>query len=114
MALPSARISFTDGGMGVVGGGAGKTSVKVGISLLGDVNTIMVCASPSITKRLLVGGKLCDCTHGQTSRSGATVLAINVPINSAGTVSALTQSGTGAGVPTGSAKPVYQILAKCV
>ena len=114
MALPSARISFADGGLGVVGGGAGKTSVKVGISLLGDVNTIMVCASPSITKRLLGGGKLCDCSHGQTSRSGATVLAINVPINSAGSVSALAQQGTGAGVPTGEAKPIYQILAKCV
>ena len=114
MALPSVTMNFTDGGLGVIASGAGKTQVNVGISLLGDVNTILVGASPSIIKRLAGGGKLCDASHGKASRSGATVLMINVPINSAGSVSALAQSGTGAGAPTGSAKPIYQILAKCV
>jgi hypothetical protein len=114
MALPSVSINFTDGGLGVIASGAGKTQLNVGISLLGDVNTILVGASPSIIKRQAVGGKLCDSSHGKASRSGSTVLMVNVPINSAGTVSALTQSGTGAGAPTGSAKPIYQILAKCM
>lgn len=114
MALPSVSVRFMNGGLGIVTSGAGKTSVKVGISLLGDANTAMVCASPTIAKRLLGGGPLCDCTVNQTKRSGATVYAVNVPITTAGTVSALTQSGTGAGVPSGAAGPVYQILAKCV
>jgi hypothetical protein len=114
MTLPNTSVTFLNGGLGIVPSGAGKNSIKVGISLSGATNTIMVCASPTIAKRLLGGGSLCDCTVNQTKRSGATVFAINVPINSAGTVGSLTQQGTGAGVPTGAAGPVYQILAKCV
>lgn len=113
MALPSVRARFLNGGLGIVTSGAGKTSVKVGVSLLGDANVVKVCSGSTVAKRLLKGGPLCDCAVNQTRRSGATVLAINVPISSMGSVSAFTQQGTGAGAPTGSAGPVEQILAKC-
>lgn len=114
MALPSVKMRFVNGGLGVVTSGAGKTTVKVGVSLLGDAGVVQVCSSKTVSKRLLKGGPLCDCTMNQNQRSGATVLAINVPYTSAGTVSALAQQGTGAGAPTGAAGPVEQILAKCV
>lgn len=113
MALPSVTARFMNGGLGIVTSGAGKTSVKVGISLLGAANTVQVCSGSTVAKRLLGGGPLCDCVVNQCRRSGATVLAVNAPITTAGTVSALTQQGTGAGVPTGAAGPYAQILAKC-
>jgi hypothetical protein len=113
MALPSVKARFLNGGLGVVTSGAGKTQVKVGVSLLGDANVLQVCAGKATAKRLLVGGPLCDSVVNQTSRSGATVLAVSVPITTMGTVSAFAQRGTGAGAPTGAGGPVYQILAKC-
>jgi hypothetical protein len=102
-----------NGGLGIVTSGAGKTQVKVGVSLLGDANTVLVCSGSTTAKKLLKGGSLCDCVVNQTRRSGATVLAINVPISAMGAVGAVTQQGTGAGVVSGSAGPVDQILAKC-
>jgi hypothetical protein len=113
MSLPSVSVRFLNGGLGVVASGAGKTSVKVGVSLLGDTNVIQVCSGPSTSKRLLKGGPLCDCTVSQTKRSGAVVLAVNVPITSMGTVGAWTHQGTGAGVVSATVAPAEQILAKC-
>ena len=113
MALPSVRARFLNGGLGIVTSGAGRTQVKVGVSLLGDPNTIQVCSGSTVAKRLLKGGPLCDCVVNQARRSGATVLAINVPISAMGTVAAFAQQGTGAGAVSGSAAPTDQILAKC-
>jgi hypothetical protein len=111
--LPSVRVRFMNGGLGIITSGAGRTQVKVGISLIGDENVVKVCSSSTVAKRLLGGGPLCDCVINQTKRSGATVLAVNVPINAMGTVSALAQQGTGTGAASGTAGPVSQILAKC-
>jgi hypothetical protein len=113
MTLPSVQAQFLSGGLGIVTSGAGKTQLKVGISLLGLPNTVLVCPSSTVAKKLLKGGPLCDCVVSQTRRSGATVLAVNVPITTMGTFGAVTQQGTGAGVVSGSAGPVDQILAKC-
>jgi hypothetical protein len=111
--LPSVKVRFLNGGLGVVSSGAGKTSVKVGVSQSGAVNKLMVCSSPATAKRLLKAGPLCDCTINQTRRSGATVLAVNAPVSAMGTVAAFVQQGTGAGAVTGSVGPTDTILAKC-
>lgn len=113
MELPSVRARFLNGGLGIVTSGAGRTSVKVGVSLLGDENVVKVCSSSTVAKRLLKGGPLCDCVVNQCRRSGATVLAVNVPITTMGEIGAFTQQGTGAGAVTGDEGPVQQILAKC-
>jgi len=112
--LPSVRARFLNGGLGVVTSGAGKTSVKVGVSLLGAPNTLLVCSSPTVGKNLLKGGPLCDCTINQTRRSGATVLAVNVAIGAMGSVASFVQQGTGAGVVSATPGPTDQILAKCM
>jgi len=114
MALPKASVRFRNGGLGIVTSGAGKSSVKIGLSLLGEPGVIQVCSSSTVAKRLLKGGPGCDCTINHTRRSGGTVLFVPVPISSAGSISAITHQGTGAGVITASSGPDEQILAKCV
>jgi hypothetical protein len=110
---PSVKISFRRGGLAQVTNATGKTQVKIGVALLGDVNTVITCPPGTTALRLLKGGPLCEAVSNQASRSGATVLAVNVPITTLGAVGAFTQAGTGAGAVSATPGPVDAILVKC-
>jgi Protein of unknown function (DUF2586) len=116
MARSSVKISFTDGGLGIVAGPAGgtKTQLMLGISASGTPGTVIPVSGTAAATRLLGGGPLWDAVYNRVGLSGQTMLAVPLPINSAGSCGAWTQQGTGAGVVSATLGPWQQILVSCV
>ena len=116
MARSSVTMTFTDGGLGIVTGplGGTKTQLMLGISASGTPNTVIPVSSPGAATRLLGGGPLWDAVYNRVGLSGQTMLAVPLPINSAGSCGAWTQQSTGAGVVSATLGPWQQILVSCV
>lgn len=110
--LPSAKITFADGRLGVVTAGAGRTQLLVGISAGGVPGVVQACSSRPVSTKLLKAGPLYDAVYSRVGKAGAKMLAVNVPINAHGSVSAFTQAGTGAGAVSASAAPFESIRMK--
>jgi Protein of unknown function (DUF2586) len=116
MARSSVNISFVDGGLGIVTGplGGTKTQLMVGISAGGTPGTVIPISSPTTATRLLVAGPLWDAVYNRVSLSGSMMLAVPLPIATAGSCGAWTQQGSGAGVVSATVANFQQILVKCI
>ena len=116
MARSSVKMTFADGGLGIVSGPAGgtKTQLMLGISTSGTPGTVIPVSSGSAATRLLGGGPLWDAVYNRAEISGSLMLAVPLPINAAGTCGAWTQQGTGAGAVSATLGPWQQILVSCV
>ena len=114
MPLPQTTIKFVDGGLGIVGNGAGKTQLMVGVSAGGTTGSVVAIGSPTAAKNILVAGPLYDAVYNRTALSGSSVLAVPVAISAAGTIGAWTQQGSGAGAVSSTVANFQQILVKCI
>lgn len=112
MSIPRIDMNFADGGLGIIPAGAGGAQAKVGVSLSGTPNTVYPVATDAAAVAALGGGPLCEATAAITGVAGTTVYAVPCTIVTAGSVSAWTQTGTGAGVVSSTVGPHVQIVAK--
>jgi hypothetical protein len=97
VALPNSEISIVDGGLGIVGSGANTTG-KIGVSSAGTVNSFY-SYSGTDTSRVVTDlgtGPLVDSIIMHLLESGgAPVIAYKATSSTAGTSTAVTQTGTG-------------------
>jgi hypothetical protein len=113
MSIPSVSIKFVDGGLGILPPGPGGAQAAVGVSLSGTVNTIYPVANGSADVNALGGGPLAESCAAVNDVTGTVVYAVPCPIVSAGSVSAWTQVGSGAGVVSATVGPHVEVDVKC-
>lgn len=105
MAIPDVSVTVQDGKLGIAPANSNQTHLKIGVSMLGLVNTIYSLSDVSTTATSLgKGGPLAEATalalatvvnSGQAIQGGP-VYAVPVNPSVAGTVSSVTKVGTGA------------------
>jgi hypothetical protein len=105
-------MNFLDGGLGIISPGPGGAQAKVGVSLIGNVNTIYPVANGNTISSTLGGGPLAEAAAAICDVTGTTVYAVPCPIVLAGSVGAWTHTGSGAGVVSATCAPHQEILVR--
>lgn len=115
--IPNAEQSIVDGGLGIVPGSVDGVSVKVGTSTAGSAGFTSYSGGDTEQVGLDLGeGPLPDCVVKNLLQSGGkTTHALKIDASTAGSNSAVTQSGSGPAVAlTGDPDDYYLGIAKVI
>jgi hypothetical protein len=115
MAIPSTNITFQDGNLGIISGGAGRNQAKVGVSAGGIPGTVYAIGSTTAATQTLVAGPLYEAAVQFLSVAQAPLFVCPSSQDSAGGIaSPLTLTGSGPpATVTATLAPFQQILIKC-
>jgi hypothetical protein len=112
MSIPSVKMNFVDGGLGIIPPGPGGAQAKVGVSLSGTPDIIYPVANGNAVGNSLAGGPLAEACAAVVDVTGTVVYAVPCPIVSAGSVGAWTPTGSGAGVVSSTVGPHVEVDVK--
>jgi hypothetical protein len=104
-------VNILDGQLGLVNAAGDQVMAHLGVCAAGVPNSVNSFGDINTASSTLGPGTLTENVADTISRAGS-CMAVPVTPSVAGSVGSTTHVGTGAGTVTGSAKPVYQILAK--
>ncbi len=104
-------VNILDGQLGIVSAAGDQVMAHVGVCAAGLPNTVYSLGDIGTASSTLGPGTLTENVADTISQAGS-CMAVPATPSVAGSVGATTHTGTGAGTVVGSAKPVYQILAK--
>jgi hypothetical protein len=104
-------VNILDGQLGLVNAAGDQVIAHLGVCALGTPNSVNSFGDINTASSTLGPGTLTENVADTISVAGS-CMAVPVTPSVAGSVGSTTHVGTGAGTVTGSAKPVYQILAK--
>lgn len=116
MALPEVTVTIQDGALGIVPANVNGQQALIGVSSSGTANTVYQFGDLQVLKTTLGSGPLVEAAAKVLNDAGGPVLCVRTG-SSAGTVSAVTQSGTGLSVltTTGSvAVDAYEVIVAIV
>lgn len=115
MAIPDVSLTLRDGALGIVPSNVNGLQVKLGVSPLGAVNSILAANDLATLQSLLgKGGPMTEAAALALAVAGGPIYCVPVNPSTYGTASSVTKSGTGAGsVTLGLANP-QQVLLKIV
>jgi hypothetical protein len=97
MAIPEVKIEVEDGALGVVPDSPAHVHVKLGPCPGGVANTLYSFATPSAARAALGQGPTVEAACASLDEAGGPVLVMPLPPSQQGTVSAVSQVGTGTG-----------------
>ena len=122
MAIPDVSLTIRDGALGIAPASSNQTHLKLGVSVLGAVNTIYSASDPQTLRNLLGnGGPMVEAAAlamaTQVSASGPVqggpIYCVPANPSTYGTASAVTKVGSGVETLTVAAKNAVAVFFKC-
>lgn len=114
MAIADVNLTIQDGALGTVPINVSNTHMKMGISSQGVPATIYAFSDMATLKKTLGFGPLVDSAALALSIAGGPIYCVPLNPGTAGSLSAVTKSGTGSGTLTVAAKNWTQVLVKII
>lgn len=111
VAVPGLSLTVQDGGLGVIDLTGSEYSAKIGTCSSGTVNTVYSISTPAQARSVLGYGPLAEACIYHIRSSGKPLYAVRATGGTAGTASAVTQTGSGPAVTVaGAPRDSYQVI----
>ncbi|MBI2392818.1 MAG: hypothetical protein HYV09_24750 [Deltaproteobacteria bacterium] len=92
--IPDVDVRVTDGALGLIDTSAQTTTAKVGVATAGEPNRVYAFTEKETLAATLAGGPVVEAAADSLNDAGGTVLVVPVSPSIAGTVGAVTRTGS--------------------